>query len=199
VPETADTKDMMAAEQFAKMKKGGLFINAARGTVVDIPALADAIKSGHLGGAAVDVFPAEPKGNADEFVSELRGLDNVILTPHIGGSTQEAQANIGIEVGEKIGTYSDTGTSLSAVNFPQVALPQHGEFHRILHIHKNVPGVLNAINTIFAENNINVLGQFLQTTADIGYVVIDVDSSAGKLALEKVKEVEGTIRARVLF
>jgi len=199
VPETADTKDMMAAEQFAKMKKGGLFINAARGTVVDIPALADAIKSGHLGGAAVDVFPAEPKGNKDEFVSELRGLDNVILTPHIGGSTQEAQANIGIEVGEKIGTYSDTGTSLSAVNFPQVSLPQHGEFHRILHIHKNVPGVLNAINTIFAENNINVLGQFLQTTADIGYVVIDVDSSAGKLALEKVKEVEGTIRARVLF
>jgi len=199
VPETADTKDMMAAEQFAKMKKGGLFINAARGTVVDIPALADAIKSGHIGGAAIDVFPAEPKGNADEFVSELRGLDNVILTPHIGGSTQEAQANIGIEVGEKIGTYSDTGTSLSAVNFPQVALPQHGEFHRILHIHKNVPGVLNAINTIFAENNINVLGQFLQTTADIGYVVIDVDKSAGALALEKVKEVEGTIRARVLF
>ncbi len=199
VPETGDTKDMMAAPQFAKMKKGGLFINAARGTVVDIPALADAIKSGHLGGAAIDVFPAEPKGNADEFVSELRGLDNVILTPHIGGSTQEAQANIGIEVGEKIGTYSDTGTSLSAVNFPQVALPQHGEFHRILHIHKNVPGVLNAINTIFAENNINVLGQFLQTTADIGYVVIDVESSAGELALEKVKEVEGTIRARVLF
>ena len=199
VPETADTKDMMAAEQFAKMKKGGLFINAARGTVVDIPALADAIKSGHLGGAAVDVFPAEPKGNKDEFVSELRGLDNVILTPHIGGSTQEAQANIGKEVGEKIGTYSDTGTTLSAVNFPQVALPQHGEFHRILHIHKNVPGVLNAINTIFAENNINILGQFLQTTADIGYVVIDVESTAGELALEKVKEVEGTIRARVLF
>ncbi len=199
VPETADTKDMMASDQFAKMKKGGLFINAARGTVVDIPALADAIKSGHLGGAAVDVFPAEPKGNKDEFVSELRGLDNVILTPHIGGSTQEAQANIGKEVGEKIGTYSDTGTTLSAVNFPQVALPQHGEFHRILHIHKNVPGVLNAINTIFAENNINILGQFLQTTADIGYVVIDVESTAGKLALEKVKEVEGTIRARVLF
>ncbi|MEY8205443.1 MAG: phosphoglycerate dehydrogenase [Bermanella sp.] len=199
VPETTDTKDMMAAEQFAKMKPGSLFINAARGTVVDIPALADAIKSGHIGGAAIDVFPSEPKGNKDEFVSELRGLDNVILTPHIGGSTQEAQANIGIEVGEKIATYSDTGTSLSAVNFPQVALPQHGEFHRILHIHNNVPGVLNAINTIFAENNINVLGQFLQTTADIGYVVIDVDKSAGKLALEKVKEVEGTIRARVLF
>ena len=199
VPETADTKDMMAAEQFAKMKKGGLFINAARGTVVDIPALADAIKSGHLGGAAVDVFPAEPKGNKDEFVSELRGLDNVILTPHIGGSTQEAQANIGKEVGEKIGIYSDTGATLSAVNFPQVSLPQHGEFHRILHIHNNVPGVLNAINTIFAENNINILGQFLQTTADIGYVVIDVESTAGALALEKVKEVEGTIRARVLF
>lgn len=199
VPETADTKDMMAAEQFAKMKKGSLFINAARGTVVDIPALADALKSGHLAGAAVDVFPVEPKGNDDEFVSELRGLDNVILTPHVGGSTQEAQANIGKEVGEKLGTYSDTGTTLSAVNFPEVALPQHGDFHRILHIHENVPGVLNNINAIFAENNINILGQFLQTTADIGYVVIDVEASAGKLALEKVLEVEGTIRARILF
>jgi len=199
VPETPDTKDMMGAEQFAKMKEGSLFINAARGTVVDIPALADAIKSKHIAGAAVDVFPVEPKGNDDEFVSELRGLDNVILTPHIGGSTQEAQANIGKEVGEKLGTYSDTGTTLSAVNFPEVALPQHGEFHRILHIHENKPGVLNAINTIFAENNINVLGQFLQTTAEIGYVVIDVEASAGQLALEKVKEVDGTIRARVLF
>ncbi|MGK0443561.1 MAG: D-3-phosphoglycerate dehydrogenase [Bermanella sp.] len=199
VPETGDTKDMMGAEEFAKMKKGGLFINAARGTVVDIPALADALKSGHLGGAAVDVFPKEPKGNDDEFVSELRGLDNVILTPHIGGSTQEAQANIGKEVGEKLSTYSDTGATLSAVNFPQVALPQHGNFHRILHIHKNVPGVLNKINTIFAENNINILGQFLQTTADIGYVVVDVDASAGELALEKVLEVEGTIRARILY
>ena len=199
VPETPDTKDMMGAEQFAKMKEGSLFINAARGTVVDIPALADAIKSKHIAGAAVDVFPVEPKGNEDEFVSELRGLDNVILTPHIGGSTQEAQANIGKEVGEKLGTYSDTGTTLSAVNFPEVALPQHGEFHRILHIHENKPGVLNAINTIFAENNINVLGQFLQTTADIGYVVVDVEASAGQLALEKVKEVDGTIRARVLF
>ncbi len=199
VPETGDTKNMMGAEQFAKMKAGSLFINAARGTVVDIPALAEAIKSGHIGGAAIDVFPVEPKGNDDEFVSELRGLDNVILTPHIGGSTQEAQANIGKEVGEKIATYSDTGTTLSAVNFPEVALPQHGKFHRILHIHKNQPGVLNAINTIFAENNINILGQFLQTTADIGYVVIDVEASAGELALEKVKEVEGTIRARVLF
>ena len=199
VPETADTKDMMGAEEFAKMKKGGLFINAARGTVVDIPALADALKSGHLAGAAVDVFPVEPKGNDDEFVSELRGLDNVILTPHVGGSTQEAQANIGKEVGEKLSTYSDTGTTLSAVNFPEVALPQHGDFHRILHIHENVPGVLNKINTIFAENNINILGQFLQTTADIGYVVIDVEASAGNLALEKVLEVEGTIRARILF
>lgn len=199
VPETPDTKNMMGAEQFAKMKEGSLFINAARGTVVDIPALADAIKSKHIAGAAVDVFPVEPKGNDDEFVSELRGLDNVILTPHIGGSTQEAQANIGKEVGEKLGTYSDTGTTLSAVNFPEVALPQHGEFHRILHIHENKPGVLNAINTIFAENNINVLGQFLQTTADIGYVVVDVEASAGQLALEKVKEVDGTIRARVLF
>ncbi|MFT7109337.1 MAG: D-3-phosphoglycerate dehydrogenase [Psychrobacter glaciei] len=199
VPETTDTKDMMGAKEFAKMKKGGLFINAARGTVVDIPALADAIKSGHIGGAAIDVFPAEPKGNNDEFMSELRGLDNVILTPHIGGSTQEAQANIGKEVGEKLATYSDTGATLSAVNFPQVSLPQHGDFHRILHIHKNVPGVLNSLNSIFAQNNINILGQFLQTTAEIGYVVIDVEKSAGELALEKVLEVEGTLRARVLF
>lgn len=199
VPETGDTKDMMGAEQFAKMKKGSLFINAARGTVVDIPALAEALETGHIAGAAVDVFPVEPKGNDDEFVSPLRKFDNVILTPHIGGSTQEAQENIGKEVGEKLAGYSDTGTTLSAVNFPEVALPQHGNFHRILHIHKNQPGVLNAINTIFAENNINVLGQFLQTTADIGYVVIDVEESAGELALEKVQEVEATIRARILY
>ncbi|EAT10916.1 phosphoglycerate dehydrogenase [Bermanella marisrubri] len=199
VPETGDTKDMMGAEQFAKMKKGSLFINAARGTVVDIPALAEALETGHIAGAAVDVFPVEPKGNDDEFLSPLRKFDNVILTPHIGGSTQEAQENIGKEVGEKLAGYSDTGTTLSAVNFPEVALPQHGNFHRILHIHKNQPGVLNAINTIFAENNINVLGQFLQTSADIGYVVIDVEESAGELALEKVQEVEATIRARILY
>ncbi|WP_396588560.1 phosphoglycerate dehydrogenase [Bermanella sp. R86510] len=199
VPETGDTKNMMGAEEFAKMKKGSLFINAARGTVVDIPALADALESKHIAGAAVDVFPVEPKGNDDEFVSPLRKFDNVILTPHVGGSTQEAQENIGKEVGEKLAGYSDTGTTLSAVNFPEVALPQHGKFHRILHIHKNQPGVLNAINTIFAENDINILGQFLQTTPDIGYVVIDVEESAGALALEKVQEVEATIRARILY
>lgn len=199
VPETGDTKNMMGAEEFAKMKKGSLFINAARGTVVDIPALADALESKHIAGAAVDVFPVEPKGNDDEFVSPLRKFDNVILTPHVGGSTQEAQENIGKEVGEKLAGYSDTGTTLSAVNFPEVALPQHGKFHRILHIHKNQPGVLNAINTIFAENDINILGQFLQTTPEIGYVVIDVEESAGALALEKVQEVEATIRARILY
>lgn len=199
VPETADTQDMMGEKQFAQMKKGSIFINAARGTVVEIDALAAALRSGHLIGAAVDVFPVEPRSNDDEFITPLREFDNCILTPHIGGSTAEAQENIGKEVAEKFVRYSDNGTTLSAVNFPEVSLPAQSSRHRILHVHKNQPGVLNAINQIFAENNINICGQFLQTTAEIGYVVIEVEKDVSDIALEKIKEVPGTIRARVLF
>lgn len=199
VPETPATKWMMGAEQFAQMKQGSILLNASRGTVVDIDALADAVRSEKLLGAAIDVFPVEPRSNNEEFVSPLREFDNVILTPHVGGSTLEAQENIGIEVGEKLSQYSDNGTTTSSVNFPEVALPANDNVHRILHIHKNVPGVMNAINQIFAENDINISGQYLQTVENIGYVVIDVAADASKLALEKIKEVEGTVRARVLY
>lgn len=199
VPELPSTKDMMAATEFAKMKKGAIFINAARGTVVDIEALADAIKSKHLNGAAIDVFPKEPKANDEEFMSALRGLENVILTPHIGGSTLEAQANIGLEVAEKFARYSDSGATITAVNFPEVAVPQSAGKHRLLHIHNNVPGVLSAINLVFAENGINISAQSLMTNDSIGYLVMDVDAEYSELALAKLQQVNGTIRTRVLF
>ncbi len=199
VPELASTKNMMKAEQFAKMKKGVIFINAARGTCVDIDALADAIKSKHIGGAAIDVFPKEPKANDEIFESPLRGLDNVILTPHIGGSTLEAQANIGLEVAEKFARYSDSGSTLSAVNFPEVAVPLQPGKHRLLHIHKNVPGVLMNINRVFAENNINISAQSLMTNESIGYLVMDVDKEYSTVALEKLQHIDGTIRTRVLY
>ncbi len=167
--------------------------------MVDIEALAEALKSGHLRGAAIDVFPAEPKSNHDEFVSPLRGLDNVILTPHIGGSTMEAQANIGVEVAAKLIRYSDNGTTTSSVNFPEVALPEHAGKHRLLHIHVNQPGVLSQINRILSDNDVNISAQYLQTNEAIGYVVIDMDARSSDLALQKLAQVPGTIRCRVLF
>ena len=199
VPELPSTKNMVGADEFAKMKKGAIFINAARGTCVDIDALADAIKSKHLNGAAIDVFPKEPKANDEEFVSALRGLENVILTPHIGGSTLEAQANIGLEVAEKFARYSDTGATITAVNFPEVSVPQSAGKHRLLHIHNNVPGVLSKVNLVFAENGINISAQSLMTNDSIGYLVMDVDAEYSDLALAKLQQVEGTIRTRVLF
>lgn len=199
VPETPSTKMMIGAEEIAQIKKGAIFLNASRGTVVDLEALAESIKAGNIAGAAIDVFPVEPKGNAEEFVSPLRGLDNVILTPHIGGSTMEAQENIGVEVAVKLIQYSDIGTTTAAVNFPEVALPAQADTHRILHIHENRPGVLSKINSIFSDNGINISGQFLRTTEKLGYMVMEVDAEMGEIALEKVKEVDGTIKARVLF
>lgn len=199
VPDVPSTRYFFTKEQFAQMKEGSIFMNAARGTCVVIEDLADALKSGHLGGAAVDVFPKEPKANGEEFQSPLRGLDNVILTPHVGGSTMEAQANIGLEVGEKFVAYSDKGMTLSAVNFPEIALPLTEGQHRLLHIHKNVPGVLSKINTLFAEQGINIAGQSLMTKGDVGYLVMDVDASASQEALDTLHNVEGTIRVRVLF
>ncbi|HCW89906.1 MAG TPA: phosphoglycerate dehydrogenase [Marinobacter sp.] len=199
VPETPATRYMFKAEQFAQMKPGSILMNASRGTVVDIDALAEALSSGKLLGAAVDVFPVEPKSNDEEFVSPLREFDNCILTPHVGGSTIEAQENIGREVAEKLAMYSDNGTSVSSVNFPEVALPSHPNQHRLLHIHENVPGVMSEINQVFSENGINICGQYLQTREDIGYVVVDVNKEYGELALEKLRQVKGTIRCRVLF
>ena len=199
VPELDSTKWMIGEKEIRAMKPGGILINAARGSVVVLEALAEAIKDEHLIGAAIDVFPIEPKSNDEEFESPLRGLDRVILTPHIGGSTAEAQANIGLEVAEKLVKYSDNGTSVSSVNFPEVALPAHAGKHRLLHIHQNIPGVMSEINKVFADNGINIAAQYLQTNDKVGYVVIDVDRDYSDLALEKLQHVSGTIRSRVLF
>ncbi len=201
VPETAATQGMFGAAQIAAMKPGAHLINASRGTVVDIDALAAALREGRLGGAAVDVFPVEPKGNADPFESPLRGLDNVILTPHVGGSTLEAQDNIGIEVAAKLVRYSDNGSTLSSVNFPEVTLPGHDGSTRILHIHRNVPGVLSQVNDVFRDRGINIDGQFLRTDAQVGYAVIDVTASEQQAAELRgaLAGIPGTLRTRVLY
>ena len=198
VPETPQTKNMIAEAELALMKQGAILINASRGTVVDIEALTASLQNKKLAGAAIDVFPMEPKGNDEEFISPLRAFDNVLLTPHIGGSTQEAQENIGYEVAGKMVKYSDNGSTLSAVNFPEVSLPEHKGRSRLLHIHKNQPGMMTKINETFAKHNINISGQYLQTVQDIGYVVIDVDSEDHELALNELKAIPGTLRARVL-
>lgn len=199
VPETPQTENMIGAEQISWMKKGAILINASRGTVVDIDALAAALESGHLSGAAVDVFPVEPRSNDEEFVSPLRKFDNCILTPHIGGSTLEAQENIGLEVAEKLIRYCDNGSSQTSVNFPEVALPSHPGMHRLLHIHQNVPGVMSQINQVFSASGINIRSQYLQTNDKIGYVVMDIDEKDSNYALDKLHEIDGTIRCRVLW
>ena len=201
VPETPSTQWMIGAAQLARMKRGAHLINAARGTVVVIEALAEALASGHLGGAAVDVFPVEPKANGDVFESPLRGMDNVILTPHIGGSTLEAQDNIGLEVAAKLVRYSDNGSTLSAVNFPEVTLPEHEGSLRLLHIHRNVPGVLSKVNEIFSRHAVNIDGQFLRTDPKVGYVVIDVaaDEAQATALREELATIPGTLRTRVLY
>ncbi|MGR4066323.1 phosphoglycerate dehydrogenase [Halomonas sp. LR3S48] len=199
VPELPSTKWMIGKDQLALMKPSGILINASRGSVVVIEDLAEALEAGRLYGAAIDVFPVEPKGNNEEFVSPLRGIPNVILTPHVGGSTLEAQENIGIEVSEKLITYSDNGTTVTSVNFPEVALPAHPDKHRVLHIHDNVPGVLSEINRVLSESGINISGQYLQTNEKVGYVVIDVDKAYGEQALEALRKVEHTLRVRVLY
>ena len=199
VPETPETRDMMGAEQFAAMKPGAIFLNASRGTVVDIDALVSALESGHLAGAAIDVFPVEPATNKDPFSSPLQRFDNVLLTPHIGASTFEAQQNIGSEVANKLIRYSDNGSTLTAVNFPEVSLPVQGQVSRLLHIHHNQPGVLNRINQAFASEGLNIAAQYLQTSANIGYVVVDIESERSEEALAMLKGIDGTIRARILL
>ncbi len=198
VPETPQTQNMIGAAELEVMKQGAILINASRGTVVDIDALAESLSSGKIAGAAIDVFPVEPKSNQEEFVSPLRAFDNVILTPHVGGSTQEAQENIGKEVAGKIAKYSDNGSTLSAVNFPEVALPEHTGCSRLLHIHRNEPGVLIKINQAFAANNVNIAAQYLQTNENIGYVVIDVETDHAEVALQELKAIPATIKTRIL-
>ncbi|MBA2354898.1 MAG: phosphoglycerate dehydrogenase [Acidobacteria bacterium] len=202
VPETPQTQGLIGADQLRLMKPGSHLINASRGTVVDLEALAAVLRAGHLAGAAIDVFPEEPESNSQEFVSSLREFDNVLLTPHIGGSTAEAQEAIGLEVAEKLLTYSNNGSTLSAVNFPEVALPGHPGKHRLLHIHHNRPGMLTRVNEVFSERRVNVAAQYLQTRPRIGYVVIDVDgeSAADTVSLRRdLAGIDGTIKARLLY
>ncbi|SDD82540.1 phosphoglycerate dehydrogenase [Rhodospira trueperi] len=201
VPSSPLTKDMIGARELGLMKPGSFLVNAARGNVVDIDALANALRTDHLAGAAVDVFPKEPKGGNDVFESPLRGLRNVILTPHVGGSTMEAQANIGTEVAEKLVKYSDNGSTTGAVNFVEVSLPSQENVSRFMHIHKNVPGVLSAINDIFSSRRINIAGEYLRTDSDIGYVVVDVDQEieAGMGIRKALAAIPGTVRTRFLL
>ncbi|HEX5697006.1 MAG TPA: phosphoglycerate dehydrogenase [Rhodoferax sp.] len=202
VPQTPQTDNMIGAAQLAAMKPGSHLINASRGSVVDIDALAAALQNRHLHGAAIDVFPVEPQGNDSAFVSPLTRFDNVLLTPHIGGSTLEAQVNIGTEVADKLIRYSDNGSTTSAVNFPEVALPVHTAHtgrSRLLHIHRNVPGVLAHVNERLSAAGINIAAQYLSTNEEIGYVVIDVDSAASQAALDELCAVQQTIRCRILY
>jgi D-3-phosphoglycerate dehydrogenase len=199
VPENRETRNMIGADELRWMKPESVVINASRGSVVDLDALAVALRENRIAGAAIDVFPHEPASNQDEFTSPLRGIPNCILTPHVGGSTMEAQENIGIEVSEKLIKYSDNGSSFNSVNFPEVTLPAYSGKHRLLHIHQNRPGVLSEINIVFAKNGININSQYLQTNNEVGYVVMDVDAEHSKEALNRLNEIDGTIRCRVLF
>lgn len=200
VPQTPATRDMMGEAQFARMKKGSYFLNAARGTVVQIDALAAALTSGHVLGAAIDVFPVEPGSNREKFTSALQGLNNVILTPHIGGSTKEAQENIGSEVAQKLIDFSDNGSTIGAVNFPQAALPVHHGCTRFLHIHRNVPGVMRQINDVLSSRGLNIHSQFLQTDPELGYVVVDVDGEVDPEELRReLKAIDGAHRVRFLY
>jgi D-3-phosphoglycerate dehydrogenase len=200
VPQTPVTKGMIGAEQIKRMKPGAFLINNSRGTVVDIEATAAALKSGHLGGIAIDVFPKEPPSNAEPFTSPLQGLDNVILTPHVGGSTAEAQERIGEEVAKKLVDYSDVGATIGAVNFPQAQLTRGHPGTRFIQVQKNLPGELGRLNEVFADHNVNIAAQFYETAGDIGYVVLDADGEVpdADKVLDDIRALPGTIRARRL-
>ena len=199
VPETNQTKNLINKSVLKQFKAGSILVNYARGEVVDLEALAEAIKEKHIAGAAIDVFPVEPEKNGDAFSTSLQGLSNVLLTPHIGGSTEEAQENIGEDVSIKLYQYLERGVSNGSHTIPSLSLPPVDGAHRILHIHKNVPGVLGAINTLLSKNKINIVGQYLKTNDEIGYVVLDVDSKLSKQAMTLLKEVKETIRVRMLY
>jgi D-3-phosphoglycerate dehydrogenase / 2-oxoglutarate reductase len=199
VPDTLQTKNMINKSLLKNFKKGSMLINYARGEVVDIASLAKSIHDGHLSGAAIDVFPQEPEKNGDRFISPLQGLSNVILTPHIGGSTEEAQQNIGQDVSHKLFNYLEMGISTGSHSIPELSLPPQEGTHRILHIHKNVPGVLSSINTSLAKHSINILAQYLKTNEEIGYVVLDVDKKISSHAMQLLKQVKETIKVRLLY
>lgn len=199
VPSTELTKDMIGAKEIAVMKRGSILINASRGDVVEYNAVAEALKTCHLLGVAADVFPDEPASNNEPFKFILQGMDNVILTPHVGGSTLEAQENIGIEVTEKMIQYSDIGATLGSVNFPQISLAPHKDLQRFLHIHQNQPGVMREVNGVFSKRGINIASVYLQTDQEIGYVIIDTESQLDDTILKELKEIEHTIKARMLY
>ena len=199
VPETSQTKNLISKDVIKQIKQGAILINYARGEVVDLDALALAIKNKQISGAAIDVFPLEPEKNGDPFETPLQGLSNVILTPHIGGSTEEAQENIGEDVSIKLYQYLERGVSNGSHSIPAISLPPVDGAHRILHIHNNVPGVLSAINTVMSKNKINIVGQYLKTNDEIGYVVLDVDSKLSKQAIDLLRDVKETIRVRLLY
>ena len=199
VPSTELTRNMISEDQIALMKKGACLINASRGDVVDYKAVAEGLRSKHLAGVAADVFPEEPASNDKPFVTDLQDFNNVILTPHIAGSTLEAQANIGLEVAEKLVRYSDTGSTIGAVNFVEIALQANSSKQRFLHIHRNVPGVLREINQFFSSRGINISAEYLQTDPDIGYVIMETESELDSSVLEELKNIPYTIRARILY
>lgn len=202
VPDTPLTRGLIGSREIGLMRPGASLINASRGMVVDLDALRLALESGHLGGAALDVFPEEPSGRGEPFVSPLRDLDQVVLTPHIGGSTEEAQEAIGREVADKLVRYSNVGSTLTAVNFPEVSLTDHPGMHRLIHIHQNRPGLLSQINAVFSRHNVNICSEFLETTARLGYVVIDVEASEAtdtRLVRQELEAIDGTIRTRLLY
>jgi len=199
IPETQQTKNLINKTLLKHFKKGSILINFARGEVVDLDALATSLKGGHLSGAAIDVFPIEPEKNGDPFSSPLQHIPNVLLTPHVGGSTEEAQHNIGEDVSAKLLQYLEMGATTGSHTVPEISLsPQEGT-HRILHIHTNVPGVLSEINTTLSENKINVLGQYLKTNDAIGYVVLDIDKKLSKNAVELLRKVKGSLKVRLLY
>jgi D-3-phosphoglycerate dehydrogenase len=199
VPETPQTKNMIGAAELAKMKPGACLLNASRGTVVEIEHLAASIKGGYIGGAAVDVYPDEPEANSDGFASPLRGLPNVILTPHIGGSTEEAQEAIGREVSSSLIKFINTGATTGAVNFPHIDCPVAKGAHRILNVHKNVPGVLRDINRIVSDHEANIRAQILSTDPDIGYLMMDLDNDVSLDVKKAIAELPTSIKTRILF
>lgn len=199
VPSLPLTRRMIGQEEIRKMKKGAMLINLSRGDVVDLNALRSGIESGQIGGAALDVFPKEPESNSEIFKTPLQGLPNVILTPHIGGSTTEAQEQIGLDVAGKMISFLETGSSMGSLSIPELSLPVMHQAHRLLHIHRNVPGVLSEINGILSSMKVNVLGQYLKTNETVGYVVLDIDKKSSAKALEALRRVKNTIKVRSLY
>ena len=199
VPGNSETKNLINNSRLKKMKKGAILINLSRGDVMDVKAVKEALLTKQLGGLGVDVFPEEPQSNKDVFSSPLQNISNAVLTPHIGGSTMEAQEAIGLDVAEKLISFTETGSSNGSLTVPEISLPLFNNAHRILHIHHNVPGVLSQVNGVLSKMKVNILGQYLQTNREIGYVVLDIDKKSSAKVMSELKKVKNTIRSRDLY